>query len=113
MVCRTGGGTSRPKKIPGMGCSHLSTWAAKRLWKGPISGLKGHIRTRLGRFKSPRKKNQTRNKGSGGAVEVGRRGEGASPPKPDTRFETLMPGKTINSNSEDGSGGMWWWVGRD
>ena len=28
-------------------------------------------------------------------IEAGRRGEGASPPKPITRFETLMPGKKI------------------
>ena len=32
------GRTSPPETIPGMGCSHFSTWAAKRPWKGLISG---------------------------------------------------------------------------
>ena len=57
MVGRKGGGTSPPRTIPGMECSHRSTWAAKKPWKGPNSGLTGPIRTRLGRFKSPRRKN--------------------------------------------------------
>ena len=46
-------------------------------------------------------------------VEVGRRGEVASPPKPVVGSKHSYPEKKINSNSENGSGGMWWWVGRD
>ena len=57
MVGRKRGGTSPPKAIPGMECSHRSTWAVKGPWKGPVSGLKCSIRTRFRRFKSPRKKN--------------------------------------------------------
>ena len=46
-------------------------------------------------------------------VEVGRRGQVASPPKPIVGSKRSCPEKKINSNSEYGSGGMWWWVGRD
>ena len=46
-------------------------------------------------------------------VEVGRRGDGASPPKPILGSERSCPEKIIHCNSEDGSGGMWWWVERD
>ena len=50
---------------------------------------------------------QTRKKGSGGMVEVGR----AHPNR--CSVQNAHARKNINSNSEDGSGGIWWWVGRD
>ena len=115
IVGRKGEGTSPPKMIPGMECLHISTRGAKRPWKGPISGLKGPIRTRLGRFKSPTRQKKITNseKEGGGMVEVGRRKEVASPPKPIVGSKRSCPKINNNSNSENGSGGIWWWVGRD
>ena len=46
-------------------------------------------------------------------VEGGRRGEVSSPPKPIVGSKRSCPEIFFNSNSEYGSGGMWWWVGRD
>ena len=58
-------------------------------------------------------KKMTNSNGSGGMVEVGRRGEEVSPPQPILGSRRSFPDETIHSNSEDGSDGMWWWVGRD
>ena len=63
MVGRKGRRTSPIKTIPGIECSRRSTWAAQRPWKDPVSGLKGPIRTRLGRFKSPKKNITSSEKG--------------------------------------------------
>ena len=92
MVGRKGGGISPPKTIPGMKCSHRSTWAAKRPWKGPISCLKGPIRTRLGKFKSPRKTKDKLEKGERWNGRGGSERRGSEPTQTDTRFEKLMPG---------------------
>ena len=103
MVGRKGGETNPPKTIPGMGCSHRSTWAAKRPWKGPISGKKRTHTYQAREVQEPKKKKQTRKKGSGGMVEVGRRGEGASPPKPIVGSKRSCPEKKTTSTPKMGA----------
>ena len=63
--------------------------------------------TRLNMFKSPSKKIQIQRNGSGGMVQVGWRGQGASPLQQILGSKPSCTGKIItNSNSEGGSGGM-------
>ena len=113
MVSRKGGRLAHPKRYPG--------WNARMVRRGQQSG-RGRarflaknvpIRTRLGRLKSPKKQTTNSEKGERWNGRGGAERRGSEPTQTDSRFETLMPGKIINFNSEDGSGGMGWWVGRD
>ena len=82
--------------------------------EGPDFWLKRFHTYQAREVQEPEKKKITNSeKGGSGMVEVGRRGEVASPPKPIVGSKRSCPKINNNSNSENGSGGIWWWVGRD